>query len=102
MVYHDYQPDFGTIQASMAAATPMWARREIVAGLLGYPFLQLGCFKVWTATPIDNDAALKINRHVGFRQEAVLAHQFGRKRHAVIMRLTQPDFRRIYGDTVNG
>lgn len=98
MVYHDWQRKFGTIQLSMAAASPMWARREIIHGLLAYPFDQLGCFKVWTATAIDNEKALKVNTHVGFKREAILAHQFGHKRHAVIMRLLRPDYARLYGD----
>jgi len=97
MVYHDYQEQFGTIQLSMAAVSPMWARRSIIFGLLAYPFYQLNCFKVWTATAFDNEKALKVNRHVGFTQEAVLAHQFGFKRHAVIMRMLKPDFIKNYG-----
>lgn len=98
MVYHEYHPDAGTMQISMAAASPMWARRHIIRALLAYPFEQAGCFKVWTCTPIDNVKALKVNEHVGFRREATLAHHFGKGRHAVICRLLQPDFDRIYGD----
>lgn len=98
MVYHDYQPDFGTVQLSMAATSPVWARRENIVALLDYPFNQLDCFKVWTLTPIDNERALKVNRHVGFTQEAVLAHQFGRKRHGIVMRMLRPDFTRLYGE----
>ena len=75
----------------------MWARRSIIFGLLAYPFHQLNCFKVWTATAFDNEKALKVNRHVGFTQEAVLAHQFGFKRHAVMMRMLKPDFIKNYG-----
>lgn len=96
-VFHDFQSDFRTIQLSMAADSPMWARREIIRGLLAYPFQQLGCFKVWTATPAENTAALKVNLHIGFRREAILAHQFGPKRHGIICRFLEPDFRRLYG-----
>lgn len=96
MVYHDFQPDFGTIQLSMAADSPMWARPETCKGLLEYPFEQLDCFKVWTATPIDGEAALKVNLHVGFKKEAVLAHHFGRKRHGVVCRMLKPDYVRRF------
>ena len=51
-----------------------------------------------TATPADNTKALKVNAHIGFKQEAILAHQFGKKRHAVIMRLLQPDYNRLFGE----
>lgn len=97
VVYHDWQAAHGTVQLSMAAATPMWARRENIAGLLHYPFRQLGAFKAWTCIPADNVPALKVNAHVGFRREAILAHHFGRKRHAVIMRLLLPEYLRQYG-----
>lgn len=85
----------------MAAVSPMWARKEIVAELLSYPFEQLGVYKVFTAIPADNAMAIKVNSHVGLKREAVLAHHFGKKRHAVIMRMLRPDYDRLYGD-LNG
>jgi len=96
VVFHEYRPDYGTIEMSMAATSPIWARREIIGGFLSYPFHQLGVFKVFTHTPIDNERALKVNKHAGFKQEAVLAHQFGRGRHGVVCRMLQPDYQRIY------
>ena len=96
IVYHEYQPDHGTLQLSMAAESPMWARKETIAALLRYPFRQIGIYKLWTATPHDNEAALKVNSHIGFKREAILAHHFGRKRHGVICRLLMPDFIRLY------
>ena len=96
MVYHDYQQPFRTIQLSMAATHPMWARPSIVRGLLSYPFEQLDCYKVWTCTPIDGEAAIKTNLRVGFTKEATLAHQFGPKRHGVVCRMTRPDFNRLF------
>jgi len=97
VVYHDFQPAFRTIQLSMAAVSPMWARRENIAGLLHYPFRQLGAFKVWTMTPFDNQPALKVNLHIGFKREAILAHQFGPKRHGIVCRMLEPDYERLYG-----
>jgi RimJ/RimL family protein N-acetyltransferase len=97
VVYHDYQPSCGTIQLSMAAVSPMWARRETIRDLLAYPFHQLGVYVVWTATPRDNEAALKVNLHIGFTKEAVLGHRFGPKRHAVICRMDKPVYIKRYG-----
>lgn len=96
VVYHDFQPRLGTIQLSMAAESPMWARRETIASLLHYPFRQLRVFKLWTAVPIDCEPALKAQDHIGFRREAVLAHHFGHKRHCVIARMLEPDFARLF------
>jgi RimJ/RimL family protein N-acetyltransferase len=95
VVYHDYQPTCASIQLSMAAESPMWARREIIAQLLDYPFNQLSVNRVWTATPIDNEKALKVNRHIGFKREAVLHSAFGKKRHGVIMRMLKPDYQKF-------
>jgi RimJ/RimL family protein N-acetyltransferase len=97
LVYHDYQKNNGTIQLSMASISPMWARREHIAEMLRYPFEQLGIYKVFTTTPEDNVSALKVNAHIGFKREAILAHQFGKKRHAVIMRMLRPDYDRLFG-----
>lgn len=97
VVYHEYQPAYETIQLSMAAASPMWARQGIIAGLLAYPFDQLKVHKVWTATPHTNEAALKVNAHIGFTREGVLGHHFGRKKHAVVMRMLEPAYRKRYG-----
>lgn len=97
VVYSEYQPRYGTIQISIASVSPMWARRENIRELLAYPFDQLGVYKAWTTVPIDNEASRKATKHIGFRQEAILAHQYGPKRHAIIHRMTKPDFRRMYG-----
>lgn len=96
VVYHDYQPDFGTVQLSMAADNPRWAKKEIIAGLLQYPFEQLGCYKVWTATPVENTMALRVNEHIGFLREAVLNSMFGKGRHGVLMRLLKPKYEQLY------
>lgn len=96
VVYHDYHHRFATVQLSIAAISPMWARKETITALLHYPFCQLKVFKVWTAMPHDNHAALKVNEHIGFKREAILAHQYGRKRHAIVTRMLQPDFHRLY------
>jgi RimJ/RimL family protein N-acetyltransferase len=98
MVYHDYQPEAQTIQLSMAATSPRWAVPGVIKGLLAYPFEQLGVYKVWTATPRLNVRALRVNEHVGFTREAVLAHHFGPQNHAVICRLLKPDYKRRYGN----
>lgn len=97
VVFHDYQPAFRTIQVTMASASPMWARRDVIRGLLSYPFVQLNAFKVWAAVMLGNDHGIETFRHIGFKREAVLAHQFGRGRHCVMMRLLKTDFDRLYG-----
>ena len=96
IIYHDYSKDFGTIQLSMAAESPMWAKRDSIAALLDYPFNQLGVYRLFTLTPIDNKIALKVNSHIGFHQEAVCHSAFGKNRHGVIMRMLRPDYSKLY------
>jgi RimJ/RimL family protein N-acetyltransferase len=95
IVFHDYQPAYGTIQISMAAESPRWASRRIIGEILSYPFKQLGVRKIWTATPLKNERAIRFNKGIGFKQEAVLANQFGDD-HAVICRMFKKQFEQIY------
>ena len=91
VAYHDYQSQYGVIQMSMAAISPMWAKKRIINRLLRYPFEQLNCYKVIINIRMDNIKALRIFKKIGFKQEAVLHHNYGVNQHAVIMRMLKPD-----------
>lgn len=99
VVYHDWQPQFGTMAFSIAADSPRWAQRSIIAQLFAYPFVQVQVNKLWTATPSSNEAALRLCKGVGMTREAVLAHHFG-KDHAIINRMMRKDFMRLYGEKI--
>lgn len=96
VVFHAYQPDYENLQLSMAAESPMWARPDVIAGLLHYPFEQLGVFMLYTLTPPENEAALKVNEHIGLKRKTILPHYFGPKKHAVVCQMTKPEYRRGY------
>lgn len=98
VVYHDYQKKFGTIQLSMAAISPMWARGKNIHGLLKFPFEDLECYRVFTLTPLDNTKAINVNAHIGFKREAISHSGFGKNRHAVVMRMLLPEYIRLFGD----
>lgn len=95
VVFHDYQPEYKTMQVSMAASTPKWASRGTIRELLAYPFIQLGIQKIWTATPHTSERVIAFNKGIGFKQEAVLARHFGDS-HAVICRMFLKDYERIF------
>jgi RimJ/RimL family protein N-acetyltransferase len=95
VVFHDYQPACGTIQVSVAATNPRWATRAIIKEILSYPFHQLKVRKVWSAMPLKNERAIKFNKGIGFKQEAVLSHQFGDD-HAVITRMFKKQFEQLF------
>lgn len=94
VVFHDWQDRAQTLQLSMAADTPRWASREVIAGLYAYAFERAGANKLWTATPHTSERVLKFNRGVGMRQEATLRHHFGPKLHAVICSMTRAEYAR--------
>lgn len=97
VVYHFHDRPHRTIQLTVASESPMWAKRPIISGFLRYAFDGLGVYKVWTCTPIESKKTIRINEKCGFKREATLSSQFGPKHHAVICRMLQPDFHRIYG-----
>lgn len=45
---------------------------EAIECVLGYAFDALGKHRVWAVTDAENDAAARLMRHLGFRQEAHL------------------------------
>lgn len=93
-VYHGYDSDWHSIEMSMAAIGPRWATWPTIMAVLHYPFEQLGCNVVAAAVPHTNRRALKANAAIGFRQEGVLRHRFGRD-HAVIQSMLRREYDRL-------
>jgi RimJ/RimL family protein N-acetyltransferase len=92
IVYSSF--DRGCIQISAAADSPKWATPGNVRALLAYPFITLGCRKVWTGIAHDNARSLRFNRGIGMRQEATLRYHYGPKSHAVIMSMLRNEWAR--------
>lgn len=92
VVYSDYHPGARTMQLHFAADNQMWAKKEIILSLLAYPFLQLDVFKCWVAINTENSRSLKTTHHIGFKDEAVLLHQFGPGKHCFLKYMIKPDF----------
>ena len=97
IVFNGYRPNFSTIEVSVAADSVMWARPRIIAEILAYPFRQLGVHTVFSTMAAGNDRAIKFNKHLGFRRPTTVGHFFGPGRHAVVTRMLQPDYERVYG-----
>lgn len=96
VVFHAFQPEYENLQLSMAAESPMWARPGIIAGLLHYAFQQNQIFTLYTLTPPENEAAHKVNEHIGLKKKTIIPHYFGRKRHAVLRQMTRPEYMKAY------
>jgi RimJ/RimL family protein N-acetyltransferase len=77
MVVYGYSRRKGQCHIAMAADNPKWATKSVIAALLKYPFLQLGCRRVTTYTASKNERALRFNRGIGFKQEGVMRWGYG-------------------------
>lgn len=101
VVYHNYvtqKSGYATCEVSIAAATPIWARRGIIRALLSVPFEQYKVSKVYSMMTHDNERAIRFNKGIGFRQEATLRHHFGEGKHAMVTSMLEREYQRIYGD----
>ncbi|MGN6124694.1 MAG: GNAT family N-acetyltransferase [Sphingomonas oligoaromativorans] len=77
MVVHGYERQHGNAQISMAAASPRWASRPVIAKLLSYPFEQLRCQRITTLIPASNARAIRFNEGIGFQREGLARRGFG-------------------------
>jgi RimJ/RimL family protein N-acetyltransferase len=92
MVYHNYDPEAGTIEISGAAITPRWLSRRTLRLMHAYPFLVCNCQMVVQRIPADNDRLLGILARLSYMLIPV-PRLFGRERDGVIAILTVEDWR---------
>lgn len=43
IVYHNYEPDFGTVEMSAGASTRRWMSKAVLSDILDFPFDKLDC-----------------------------------------------------------
>lgn len=78
VLFHSWEPDFGTIECSAAAADARWLlARAAIARMWEYAFVTCNCQKIWSRTPARNKRALRMLKALGFTYEAVLKRQCG-------------------------
>lgn len=77
MVTHSFDREHGNAQISMAASSPRWATRAVIAKLLSYPFEWLGCQRITTLIPASNERAIRFNEGIGFKREGLARRGFG-------------------------
>ncbi len=71
-VYHEYHPDVGDIQVAFAADDPRWAQKGTIAGILAFPFYQLGCVRVTALCGKSNRRTRRFVEGIGFKLEGVV------------------------------
>ncbi|MCH8313735.1 MAG: GNAT family N-acetyltransferase [Nitrospinae bacterium] len=91
-LFYNYFKAYGTMELGMATTSPMWANKETMAGLFGYPFYQLGVNKLWAAIAADNVKAIKTAEHAGFKRETELEDHYGPNKPAVLLRILRREF----------
>lgn len=97
VVFSGWRKEFGTVELSAVSLSRYAFRPPIVVALGEHAFGKLGAFKVWSRTSIDNKAARATLKHIGFVEEGVEAHWYGKGRHAARLRLIKPDWIRKFG-----
>ncbi len=102
VVFHDFQPLYRTLQISMAASTPMWARPATIAEILAIPFEKYGLRKVYTMIPTTSARVIRFNEHLGFKCEARLRHHFAPKVHAAVMGMMRKEYDALIGRFADG
>lgn len=95
-IYHRWVQEYASCEITFAAATPRWASRGLIRGLLAVPFLQYGCNRVNLTIPHDNTRAERFVKGVGFLREGCARHGFGPKRHALIYGMLRREFDRMF------
>ena len=84
MVAHGYEPAYKSVQISMAATRPSWARRSTIQALLDYPFSQLKVDRLTTLISSENTRALRFNEGIGFVREGVMKNGCGKADRIVL------------------
>ena len=75
-LYNNFQ--LPNIQITFVTTSPRWATRQVIARILAYPFVELGCARVSAVTEVTNRDARRFLRRLGFRQEGYHPELFQR------------------------
>lgn len=65
-----------SIALHSASFDPRWASIDMLWVTFHYPFMQLGCKKMFAQVPASNSKALEFDRKLGFKEEARIADVF--------------------------
>jgi RimJ/RimL family protein N-acetyltransferase len=90
-VYHEWDPEHGTIQMSAASTSPRWLNRSILKTMFGYPFSGVGCQLVILRVAESNDRMRRIAKAVGCK-EYLIPRLRGRDEAEAVLTLTDDDW----------
>lgn len=70
MIYSSYTGR--SLEMHVAAFGPNWISKDLLWVAFHYPFVQLGCEKVFARVQASNAAALRMDKHLGFEFETTI------------------------------
>ncbi len=71
VVYQGYTG--ASISIHMAGFNPRWVNKDMIWVAFHYPFVQLGCKKLFGQVGLHNQKALELDLRLGFKEEARIA-----------------------------
>ena len=77
VVFHGWNSHYRSIEVSCAADSAKWLSRGIIHAILSYPFEQLGCERVSSATKADDKRTRHVLEALGFQYEGTGRRMFG-------------------------
>lgn len=92
IVYHDWSPEAGVIEVSIAAVPGrQWLTRETIKRIYEYPFLQLGCQMIFGRVEETNERLLRILAALNYSFIRV-PRAYGRDLDCILCTLTVEDW----------
>ncbi|OCO98928.1 MULTISPECIES: GNAT family protein [unclassified Ensifer] len=92
VVFHNYVPEAGVIELSAASVCKRWLTRQVLKGMFGYPFDELGCQMVALRVSEHNAGMIAIAERFGFSSHRIPRLR-GRGEAEIIFTLTDNDWR---------
>lgn len=91
VVYHNWQPEAGTIEMSSAATTPRWLGRLVLHAIFAYPFEIAGCQMALMRVSARNTRLHRQFNSLGLRRQTI-PRLYGRAEDGIIFTLTDDDW----------
>ena len=66
IVWHNWQPEAGTIEISAGTISKRWLTRKLIWQIFSYPFDRCNCQCVFAQTRADNGPVAKLLEGIGF------------------------------------
>jgi RimJ/RimL family protein N-acetyltransferase len=90
VVYHNYQPEAGTIELSAAATTPRWLNKLVLDGIFSYPFA-INCQMALMRVSARNTRLHRQFDALGLRRHPI-PRLYGRDEDGIIFTLSDNDW----------